>query len=193
MAAPRALDVQPDPYEEFAAWYADVEDSAVCMVTASAAGEPAGRTVTLEGFDERGFRFFTSYESPKARDLEANPRGALVWYWAPDRQVRAAGHVERLSSAESDAYWERRPRGHQLSVWASEQSTVIENRKALEERAAAVAARFEGQDVPRPGKWGGYRLTPDWFEFWRRRDDRLHDRWRYRPDGDGWLIERLAP
>jgi pyridoxamine 5'-phosphate oxidase len=185
--------MRPDPYDEFAAWYADVADTAMCLVTASPDGAPAGRTVTLESFDERGFRFFTSYESPKARHLETNPHGALVWYWAPDRQVRAAGPVERLSSAESDAYWEHRPREHRLSVWASDQSTVVESREVLEERVAAAAARFEAESVPRPPSWGGYRLVPDWFEFWRRRDDRLHDRWRYRRDGGEWMMERLAP
>jgi pyridoxamine 5'-phosphate oxidase len=183
----------PDPYEQFADWYADVEDAAMCVATASPDGEPAGRIVLLEGFDRDGFRFFTSYESAKGRDLEANPRGALLWYWPPDRQVRAAGTVERLPPAESDAYWERRPRGHQLSASASQQSSVVESRDVLEERVAATTARFEGENIPRPESWGGYRLVPDWIEFWHHRDDRLHDRWRYRLVGNEWLMERLAP
>jgi pyridoxamine 5'-phosphate oxidase len=183
----------PDPYEQFAEWYADVEDAAMCLATASPDAEPAGRIVLLEGFDRNGFRFFTNYESAKGHDLEANPRGALVWYWTPERQVRAGGRVERLSNTESDAYWERRPRGHQVSASASQQSTPVQSRDILEERVAATTTRFEGEDIPRPESWGGYRLVPDWIEFWHHRDDRLHDRHRYRHDDGQWQIERLAP
>jgi pyridoxamine 5'-phosphate oxidase len=183
----------PDPYEQFADWYADVEDAAMFVATASPEGEPAGRIVLLEGFDSDGFRFFTSYESAKGQDLEANPRAALTWYWPPERQVRAGGSVERLSPAESDAYWERRPRGHQLSASASQQSSVVDSREVLEERVAALAARSEGAEIPRPESWGGYRLAPEWIEFWHHRDDRLHDRHKYRLEGADWKIERLAP
>jgi pyridoxamine 5'-phosphate oxidase len=183
----------PDPYDQFADWYTDVEDAAMCVTTASPGGEPGARIVLLEGFDSDGFRFFTSYVSAKGADLEANPRAALLWYWPPHRQVRAAGSVARLTAAESDAYWDRRPREHQLAVWASRQSSLVESREVLEERMDAAGERFEGDSVPRPDEWGGYRVVPDWLEFWRHRDDRLHDRWQYRRADDDWVIERLAP
>jgi pyridoxamine 5'-phosphate oxidase len=182
-----------DPYEQFDAWSEHVADDAACLVTASADGRPAGRIVIVAGFDRSGFRFFTSYDSPKGRDLEANPRASLVWYWPPDRQVRATGSVERVSAEESDAYWENRPREHQLAVWANPQSEVVESREALEANATAAAARFGEEAIPRPPGWGGYRLVPAWVEFWRQGDDRLHDRVRYRAEGEEWMVERLAP
>jgi pyridoxamine 5'-phosphate oxidase len=187
------MPMAPDPFDQFADWYAGVVDAAMCVATASPDGEPGARIVLLEGFDRQGFRFFTSYESAKGHHLEANPRAALLWYWPPDRQVRAGGAVKRVSTAESDAYWERRPRGHQLSASGSLQSSVVESREVLEDRVAARTASFEGQDIPRPESWGGYRVVPEWIEFWHHRDDRLHDRWRYRLVGGEWTIERLAP
>jgi pyridoxamine 5'-phosphate oxidase len=182
-----------DPYEHFAAWSRDVSDAAACLVTASADGIPAGRMVIITDFDGDGFRFFTSYKSPKGLDLQANPRAELVWYWPPDRQVRASGAVERLGDAESDQHWQERPREHQLAVWAAPQSEVVESREALERAVAAAAWRFEGDPVPRPAEWGGYRLVAEWVEFWREDEHRLHDRLRYRREGQAWVVERLAP
>jgi pyridoxamine 5'-phosphate oxidase len=186
-------DVAADPIEQFRAWYADVPSEAVALVTASPEGIPSGRMVLLKGLDERGFAFYTNYSSDKARDLEANPRAALLFFWPPDRQVRVSGRVARTEAEESERYWRSRPRGSQLSAWASRQSEVVENREVLEERVAELARRFAGDDVPVPPFWGGYRLVPDAVEFWHHRDDRLHDRLRYRREGAGWVLERLSP
>ncbi len=185
-------DLDADPVAQFSAWYAEAGTDAVALVTASADGEPAGRMVLLKGADERGFAFFTNYTSPKARDLTANPRAALVFYWPPHRQVRMAGTVERVGADESERYWRSRPRGSQLSAWASHQSEVVPGRDALEARVAELDARF-GDAVPSPPFWGGFRLVPRTVEFWHHRDDRLHDRLRYRREGDRWVIERLSP
>ena len=188
----RRDDVDPDPIAQFHAWYAEAGTDAVALVTASADAEPAGRMVLLKGADERGFAVFTNYTSPKARDLTANPRAALLFYWPPDRQVRVTGPVTRLEAEESERYWRSRPRGSQLSAWASHQSEVVPNRAALEARVAELDARFPGE-VPSPPFWGGFRLVPEALEFWQHRDDRLHDRLRYRHSGGDWVIERLSP
>jgi len=185
-------DLDPDPIAHFSAWYADAGTDAVALVTASADGEPAGRMVLLKGADERGFAFFTNYTSPKARDLAVNPRAALVFHWPPDRQVRVAGPVTKVDQEESERYWRSRPRGSQLSAWASHQSEVVASRAVLEARVAELDARF-GDAVPSPPFWGGFRLVPRTVEFWHHRDDRLHDRLRYRREGDRWVIERLSP
>lgn len=188
----REDDVDPDPIAQFHAWYAEAGTDAVALATASADAVPAGRMVLLKGADERGFAVFTNYTSPKARDLTANPRAALLFYWPPDRQVRVTGPVGRVEPEESERYWRSRPRGSQLSAWASHQSEVVPSRAALEARVAALDARFPG-DVASPPFWGGFRLVPEVLEFWQHRDDRLHDRLRYRREGDGWVIERLSP
>jgi pyridoxamine 5'-phosphate oxidase len=148
--------------------------------------------VLVKGAEDEGFVFYTNRGSAKASDLATNPRAALAFYWAP-RSVRVTGSVEEVSDAESDKYWLRRPRGSQLGAWASEQSAVISDRAALEAHLRDVTARFEGTDVPRPAFWGGYRVVPDSIEFWHHRDDRLHDRIRYRREGGGWVRERLSP
>jgi pyridoxamine 5'-phosphate oxidase len=186
-------DVAADPIEQFERWYADAPSEAVALVTASPEAVPSGRMVLLKGVDHRGFAFFTSYTSDKAKDLEANPRAALLFFWPPDRQVRVSGRVTRTEPADSEHYWRTRPRGSQLSAWASRQSEVVENRAVLEERVEDLAGRFAGDDVPLPPFWGGYRLVPDAIEFWHHRDDRLHDRLRYRREGTGWVLERLSP
>ncbi len=184
-------DVDPDPVEQFLSWYGNAGTDAVALVTASADAVPSGRMVLLKGVDQRGFVFYTNYESAKARDLAANPRAALVFFWPPNRQVRVNGTVARVGLEESERYWRTRPRASQLGAWASRQSEVIESRAVLEGRLAELSACFDG-DVPCPPFWGGYRLVPDVVEFWHHRDDRLHDRLRYRREGT-WILDRLSP
>jgi len=186
-------DVEPDPVDQFLAWYGEAESEAVALATASADGTPSVRMVLLRGADRTGFTFYTNFDSAKARDLAANPRAALCFFWAPDRQVRVSGPVQPVGPVESERYWRNRPRASQLSAWASRQSQVVESRDALEQRVAELATRFADRDVPLPPFWGGYRLEPETVEFWHHRDDRLHDRLRYRRDEDSWLIERLSP
>jgi len=164
------------------------------LATVSPDGAPTARIVLLRGYDERGFVFFTNYQSRKGRELEASGRAGLLFFWAPlERQVRIDGTVARISPAESDEYFAQRPRGHRLSAWASPQSRVVPNRAALESRMAAEAERFGDGEVPRPDIWGGYRVAPSAFEFWQGRRDRVHDRIAYERDGKAWRIERLAP
>ena len=194
-------DVDPDPVAQFAAWFEDARvagirlPEAMVLATARADGAPSARFVLLNRFDERGFVFFANYESRKGRELAENPRAALVFHWDPlGRQVRIEGPVERLPAEESDSYFATRPRGARLSALASRQSEVVESREALEARVAELSAEYPGDAVPRPPTWGGYRLTPEAIELWQHREDRLHDRLRYRRSDDGaWLIERLAP
>jgi pyridoxamine 5'-phosphate oxidase len=190
----------PDPIAQFRAWLDDAtaaggpEPQAMTLATVAADGAPHARVVYLRGLDERGFAFFTNYESSKGRDLEAAPRAALVFFWPLlHRQVRVEGTVARLSAAESDAYFAQRPRGHRLSAWASHQSAVIPSRAFLEERMADAVARFGAGAVPRPPYWGGYRVTPQRVEFWQGREDRAHDRLAYVRGAEGWRIERLSP
>lgn len=188
-----AGDVDPDPIRQFRRWYQEADDDAVAVATAGPGGEPSVRMVLLRGVDERGFVFYTSYRSAKAADLEANPRAALLFHWRPDRQVRVAGPVTRVEGEEADAYWRNRPRASQLSAWASHQSQPVPDRATLEAAVDEVRRRFEGREVPRPPEWGGYRVHPEQIELWHHRDDRLHDRIRYRRQGDSWRIERLQP
>jgi pyridoxamine 5'-phosphate oxidase len=193
-------DVDPDPFVQFRRWYeeavATVGDEADHLVVATARpdGEPSARVVLLRGFDERGLCFYTNYESRKGHELAANPRAALLLHWAAlHRQVRASGVVERLAPGESEAYWRNRPRASQLSAWASRQSEPVPSRAVLEAEVARLAARFGDGEVPLPPFWGGYRVAPSDFEFWEHREDRLHDRLRYRKEEGAWALERLAP
>jgi pyridoxamine 5'-phosphate oxidase len=196
----REVDVDPDPIVQFHEWFEKVieadlhEPNAMILATATGEGRPSARTVLLKGYDERGFVFYTNYEGRKARELEANPLCALLFYWGElERQVRIEGRVSRLSVEESDAYFLSRPRGSRLGAWASEQSRPVKDRSVLEERVKALEAEYEGREIPRPPYWGGYRVEPEVIEFWQGRENRLHDRIVYRRDEERWKRERLQP
>jgi pyridoxamine 5'-phosphate oxidase len=186
-------DYSQDPLEHFRSWFAAGTGEAVALATATSAGAPSVRMVLLKVADDRGFVFVSNYESRKGRELAENPRAALLFYWPElGRQVRVEGTVERISEAESDTYFATRPRGAQLAANASRQSELLDSREALEARFAELDATYPN-DVPRPAHWGGYRLVPETYEFWQHRDNRLHDRLRYRKSPREWLIDRLAP
>jgi pyridoxamine 5'-phosphate oxidase len=171
-----------------------IDTAPVTLATADTNGQPSARLVLLRGVDERGFTFFTNYDSRKGRELDANPKASLCIHWvALDEQIRIEGAVERVSDNESDAYFASRPRGSQLGAWASEQSQVLPSRETLEERYRDIERRFEDRPVARPPFWGGYRVVPRRIEFWYGRPDRLHDRVLYVRDGSSWRIERLYP
>ena len=204
--SPRRADLQPlareqladDPMDQFASWFDLAEGEAplaeaITLATADAQGNPDARMVLLKGFGPDGFRFFSNYESAKGSQLEARPAAAIVAYWRElDRQVRARGPVSRLTAEDSDAYFASRPRGSRIAASVSPQSRPIE-REELERLYGDAAGRAGEGEVPRPPHWGGYLLAPETVEFWQGRDDRMHDRFLYRRDGGGWVIERLAP
>ena len=190
----------PDPIERFAELFeragrsAPFDPTACALATADAAGAPSVRTVLLKGFDAGGFRFFTNYESRKGRELAANPAAAICFYWPwIEEQVRVEGEVERLSSAESDAYFATRELGSQLGAWASAQSRPLDSRFALLRRVVTTQARFLGRRIARPPFWGGYRLRARRIEFWRSRPNRLHERMLYTRDESGWRSDLLQP
>jgi pyridoxamine 5'-phosphate oxidase len=193
-------EVDPDPFKQFQYWFNQAlqaqipEPNAMTLATASKAGIPSARVVLLKGLDDRGFVFYTNYESDKSKELLENPHAALVFLWAElERQIRIVGSVEKVSNEESDAYFYSRPVGSRLGAWASYQSRVIANRSILEERLAALQSQYEQQDIPRPPYWGGFRVQPIALEFWQGRSSRLHDRLRYQRQGEGWRIDRLSP
>ena len=193
-------DVDPDPIVQFSKWLHEAmtaevaEANAMSLSTVSAAGRPSSRIVLIKGVDTRGFTWFTNYESRKGLDLQANPFAALLFYWIElERQVRIEGRVERVSEAESEAYFHSRPLGSRIGAHASAQSRPLERRAALEERVAQLTQQY-GEQPPRPAYWGGYRLVPDYLEFWQGRASRLHDRIAYRLQADGsWTRQRLQP
>jgi pyridoxamine 5'-phosphate oxidase len=200
LAGLRRVDLDPSAIQQFHRWLREaidaqlLEPTAMTLATADASGRPSARVVLLKGLDERGFAFYTNFQSRKARELSANPNAALVFYWADlERQVRVSGSVGRIPREESETYFATRPRGHQLGAWVSTQSEVISGRAVLEQRLKECERQYPGS-VPLPPFWGGYLLAPAEIEFWQGRPNRLHDRFRYtrRPAGD-WLIERLSP
>jgi pyridoxamine 5'-phosphate oxidase len=194
-------DVDANPFRQFAVWFDEaraatpIEPNAMALATVGADGRPSLRMVLLKGADERGFVFYTNYESRKGRELADTPWAALTFFWPEmERQIRIEGRVEPVSAEESDAYFHSRPVGSQLSASASRQSEVIAGREELEQRVAELSAQYQNQEIPRPENWGGFRVIPDAIEFWQGRASRLHDRLRYRLLASGdWQIERLSP
>lgn len=194
------IDLLRDPVAQLRAWIEDAyaagvrEPNAMCLATADARGKPSARVVLLRGLEERGLTFYSSYLSRKAVEIAENPHAAATFFWIElERQVRVEGHVSQLPDEESESDFASRPRGHQLSAWASEQSEPIDARATLEERLAHFDLRFEGVAIPRPHSWGGYVLAPDRFEFWSGRPNRLHDRFEFARSGRGWAVRRLQP
>ena len=189
-----------DPVRLFSEWYREAREAglylpeSMALATATPDGRPSVRLVLLKGHDERGFVFFTNYESRKARELAANSHAALAFHWPIlQRQVRIEGTVEKISEDASFAYFRTRPRGSRIGAWASPQSEPIGGREVLMERVREFGARFEGSDVPLPPYWGGYRVRPGRIEFWQGRVNRLHDRFLFERDGEAWSVRRLAP
>ena len=203
-------DAAADPLVTFAEWFAEAqrvgirEPNAMTLATVGADGRPSARVVLLKGLDARGFCFFTNYASRKGQELAVNPWAALVFWWGPlERQVRVEGRVEKLSEAESDEYYQSRPKGSRLGAWVSPQSQVIPNRQVLEQQLVDLAAQYAESEPPRPPHWGGYRIVPTALEFWQGGPNRLHDRLYYvraehvhqldASSPEGWRLERLAP
>ena len=194
-------DLDANPFKQFEKWFQEAIDAkldlpdAMTLAAATKDGIPSARIVLLRGLDERGFVFYTDYESQKGKELAENPNAALVFYWRElDRQVRITGQVSRVSRENSNNYFQSRPVGSRLAALASRQSEVIPDRKILEERFEQLATQYQDTEIPLPSDWGGYRLSPNVIEFWSGRPSRLHDRLRYtRQSNDDWRIERISP
>jgi pyridoxamine 5'-phosphate oxidase len=195
-------ELDADPFAQFGRWFDEAKNAvkelpeAMMLATATREGEVSVRSVLLKDFDQRGFVFYTNYNSRKGAQIHDNPRASLAFWWPPlERQVRIEGAVVRVTEEESDAYFATRPRGSQLGAWASEQSKVIAGRGDLDARFEELSTTYRDRPIPRPPHWGGYRVIPILFEFWQGRQDRLHDRFAYRlrADSKDWVIERLSP
>ena len=193
-------EVDANPINQFSIWWNEAisssidEVNAMTLATASIEGKPDARIVLLKGYDEKGFVFFTNYESRKALEMAANPFATLVFFWKElERQVRIEGAVEKISAADSDAYFQLRPEGSRIGAWASPQSRVIDNREILEENVKQLGIKYGEGFIPRPEHWGGYLVAPTQIEFWQGRSSRLHDRILYRRENGAWVIKRLAP
>jgi pyridoxamine 5'-phosphate oxidase len=193
-------DVKKDPFTQFGLWFnealkADVnEPNAMCLSTTTVDGRPSARIVLLKGFDEKGLTFFTNYDSHKGRLLDSNPYVALTFFWPElERQVRIEGKSEKISAEDSDKYFSSRPVSSQWGAHASPQSRQVESRKVLEEKYNEISKKYQTGKVPRPANWGGYLVRPDMFEFWQGRSSRLHDRFKFTPQGTSWVSGRLAP
>lgn len=192
-------DLPADPFDAFARWFQEAEraevpePSAMTLATVGEDGTPTARIVLLKGLDPRGLTFFTDYRSRKGKELDAHPRASLLFFWKElERQVRITGNVTRASAKESEAYYQSRPLGSRIGAWASHQSMVIPDRAWLEGRVHEIEKKY-GDAPPLPPHWGGYRVEPTEFEFWQGRENRLHDRLRYRKGETGWVVERLSP
>ncbi|MBN2612589.1 MAG: pyridoxamine 5'-phosphate oxidase [Bacteroidales bacterium] len=193
-------DLHPDPFTQFRYWFNDAikvihsDANAMMLATADQNGKPSARMLLLKGFDQNGFTFFTNYESRKGQQLAENPYATMVFYWKElERQVRIEGRVDKTSRKESDEYFNIRPEGSKIGAWASPQSKPIPDRHYLDRLQHDLTNLFRSKPLERPENWGGYRLMPNLFEFWQGRENRLHDRFEYLPDGGEWIIRRLAP
>jgi pyridoxamine-phosphate oxidase len=189
-----------NPFKQFSVWYQSalrtgfLHPDAMTLATSDKNGKPSARIVLLKSFDESGFVFFTNYKSRKGDELIKNSHASLVFYWDKiDKQVRIEGTTEKVSLKESEEYFHSRPRGSQIGALASAQSNIIENRDVLENKFKELEKKYEGKEIPLPDNWGGFRLIPDYFEFWQSRENRLHDRIAYFKEADKWNIKRLAP
>jgi pyridoxamine 5'-phosphate oxidase len=197
----RKADLAGDPLQQFRHWFDQAlaagtnEPNAMVLATADAAGKPSTRVVLLKALDERGFVFFTNYESRKARELAVNRHAALNFFWVElERQVCVTGSVTQVPREEAEAYFKTRPRGSRLGAWASKQSDTVPSREVLEARLQELEKKYPGEEIPLPPFWGGYVLAPGEMDFWQGRPNRLHDRFRYSKQSDGrWLVERLSP
>ncbi len=193
-------DVDPNPFKQFSVWFDQatksgiLEPNAMSHATVDPQGQPSIRIVLLKGVDERGFVFFTNYGSRKGKDMESNPKSALLFFWGElERQVRIEGVIEKIDEAQSKAYFDSRPEGSRIGAWSSDQSEVVPSRDYLEHRFAENTALYAGKQIPMPAYWGGYRLVPHTFEFWQGRGSRMHDRIRFRHIDGNWIIDRLSP
>jgi pyridoxamine 5'-phosphate oxidase len=193
-------DLNSSPFAQFNSWFEQAqnaqinEPNAMSIATVNEKGEPSIRTVLLKIFDDKGFVFFTNYKSAKAQDIEQNNSVALLFAWLDlERQIRISGKVEKITQAESFAYFTSRPKGSQLGAWISPQSKIIESRDFLKQKLAEMKSKFSSGKIPLPSTWGGYRVIPEKFEFWQGRSSRLHDRFIYQKKGDNWHVHRLAP
>lgn len=194
------VNCEKDPFQQFKNWFDEISDgvsiepNAMSLATVDAAGQPTVRTVLLKGFDERGFVFFTNYESRKGKAIADNPKVSLCFWWREQqRQVHIQGIASRISRQESEAYFKTRPRGSQIGARISQQSQVIDGRSILEYSFEDMERAFADKEIPMPDNWGGYLVAPEVIEFWQGRESRLHDRIQYRKSGNGWILERLAP